>query len=44
MNYIKISNEELIAWLKENLNEKRYIHSIGTAECARELAKKVWSG
>lgn len=40
MNYIKISNEELIAWLKDNLNEKRYIHSIGTAECARELAIK----
>lgn len=40
MNYIKISNEELIAWLKDNLNEKRYIHSIGTAECARELATK----
>lgn len=25
-------------WLKENLNKERYEHSIGTAECARELA------
>ncbi len=27
-------------WLKANLNEERYIHSIGTAECAKELAKR----
>ena len=27
-------------WLKDHLSEKRYIHSIGTAECARDLAKK----
>lgn len=40
MIYTKVSNEELISWLKANLNEKRYIHSIGTAECAKELAKK----
>lgn len=40
MIYTKVSNEKLISWLKANLNEKRYIHSIGTAECAKELAKK----
>lgn len=40
MIYTKVSNEELMSWLKVNLNEKRYMHSIGTAECARELAKK----
>lgn len=27
-------------WLKENLNEERYFHTLGTAECAKELAKK----
>ena len=35
MDYTKI-----LEWLKNNLNEKRYIHTLGTAECARELAKK----
>ena len=27
-------------WLKANLNTKRYEHSLGTADCARELAQK----
>ncbi len=27
-------------WLKANLNAERYEHSLGTAECAKELAKK----
>lgn len=27
-------------WLKENLNEERYIHTLGTADCAKELAEK----
>lgn len=27
-------------WLKENLSEERYEHSLGTAECAYELAEK----
>lgn len=27
-------------WLKANLSEERYIHTLGTAECARELAQK----
>lgn len=31
---------EIKKWLKENLNEERYIHTLGTADCARELAKK----
>ena len=31
---------EILNWLKENLNEERYIHTLGTAECAKELAKK----
>lgn len=35
MNYTKI-----LEWLKNNLNEKRYIHTLGTADCAKELAKQ----
>ena len=31
---------EILKWLKDNLNEERYIHTLGTAECARELAIK----
>ena len=27
-------------WLKANLNEERYEHSLGTAECAAELAER----
>lgn len=40
MNYTKISIESILDWLKNNLTEKRYAHSIGTAECARNLAVK----
>lgn len=32
--------EECKKWLKENLNDERYRHSIGTAECASALAEK----
>lgn len=35
MDYTRINN-----WLKEHLSEKRYIHTLGTADCAKELAKK----
>lgn len=38
MSYIKISVEELLKWLKDNLNAERYEHSLGTADCAREMA------
>ena len=31
---------EIFSWLKNNLNEERYIHTLGTAECAKELANK----
>lgn len=31
---------EILKWLKENLNEKRYIHTLGTADCAKELAQE----
>ena len=27
-------------WLKANLSPERYEHSLGTAECARELAER----
>lgn len=35
MDYTKV-----LEWLKNNLNEKRYIHTLGTADCAKELAKQ----
>ena len=38
MVYTNNSKEEILKWLKANLNEERYSHSIGTAECARVLA------
>ena len=40
MVYTKINDDEIKKWLKENLNDERYIHSLGTAECAVELAVK----
>ena len=40
MDYTKISEKEVLNWLKENLDEKRYEHSVGTAEYAQFLAKK----
>lgn len=40
MVYTKINEQEILNWLKENLNEERYIHSLGTAECAQKLATK----
>lgn len=36
MNY----TNDILKWLKSNLTEERYQHSLGTAECAKELAKK----
>ncbi len=38
MNY---TIDELKNWLKENLNEERYEHSLGTAECAKKLASDL---
>ena len=40
MDYIGISTESLLDWLRTNLTEKRYAHSLGTAECAKDLARK----
>lgn len=40
MNYINVSEEDLKKWLKSHLNEERYIHSLATAQCAKELAQK----
>ena len=37
---IYTSIEDYKKWLKLNLTEERYEHSIGTAECAKELAKR----
>ena len=38
--YTENEIEKFKSWLKENLNEEKYIHSIGTMEQAVELAKK----
>ena len=38
MSYTEI--EQYKDWLKSNLSEERYEHSLGTAECAMELAEK----
>lgn len=32
-------NEKMISWLKDNMDEERFIHSLGSAQCASELAK-----
>jgi len=40
MNYTKISKKEILEWLKKNLNDERYEHSLGTADCAAKLAHK----
>lgn len=40
MVYTRISEKDILSWLKENLSEERYSHSLGTAECAKDLAKK----
>ena len=40
MDYMKLSLEQADKWLKENLSEKRYQHSLGTAEYAQKLAKE----
>ncbi len=37
---MKLSLEDADKWLKENLNEKRYQHSLGTAEYAQKLASE----
>ena len=34
-----LSIEEIKLYLKENLNEKRYIHTLGVADTAKKLAK-----
>lgn len=40
MDYMKISMQDANKWLKEHLTEKRYQHSLGTAECAKDLAQR----
>lgn len=40
MNYTKINEQEIKEWLKNNLSSERYSHSLGTAQCARELAEQ----
>ena len=40
MTYTEISENTILDWLKQNLNEHRYKHSLGCAHCAEKLAKK----
>ncbi len=40
MVYTKINEKDILIWLKENLSDERYLHSLGTAICAKDLAKK----
>lgn len=40
MTYTNTSEENIKNWLKKNLNEKRFLHSVGTANCAKELAQR----
>lgn len=40
MSYTEFSIEEIKNWLKDNLNQERYLHSIGTMEKAHQLAKE----
>lgn len=39
-DYTNKSYDEINNWLKSNLTEERYLHSLGTMECAVELARK----
>ena len=38
MTYTNCKEEQILNWLKENLSEERYFHTLGTAKCAEELA------
>ena len=40
MDYTNKSEKEILEWMKGHLSEKRYIHCLGTADCAKELAEK----
>jgi len=40
MDYTNVSEENIIKWLKENLSEERFLHSLGTAQKAVELARE----
>lgn len=39
-DYTKVSEKEILNRLKENLTEERYSHCLGTAKCAKSLAKQ----
>lgn len=40
MDYTNKSEKEILEWMKNHLSEKRYIHCLGTAECAKKLAEE----
>jgi len=42
MNYTDVKKNEkfILDWLKANLDEERFLHSLGCAKCAADLAEK----
>ena len=32
--------EKIISWLKENLSEERFLHTMGTAQMSKHLAQQ----
>jgi len=40
MDYTNKNKDEILKWMKANLSEERYVHCLGTAECAEELAEQ----
>ena len=40
MNYTLKNIEEIESWLKDNLTEEKYLHSIGAMETSKLLAMK----
>lgn len=40
INAKALDRESLLKWLKTNLTDERYTHTLGVEECARELAKR----
>lgn len=40
MAYTEENDRHILNWLKEHLDEQRLLHSVGSAKCAAELAKK----
>ena len=40
MDYTCLTKTDIISWLRKNLNEERYIHSLAVADTAKDFAKR----